>query len=1732
MAIFGTLVFAFLFEGPLTAGLAAAGAVSVPIIIHLLNRRRFRIVEWAAMRFLLTAQRKNARRMRIEQLLLLLLRCLIVLFLLLAMVSVTPWAEKLWRHINPAGGKGILAGGARIHRILVIDGTLSMAVKNGEQTAFDRAKAFAEKIVEEGAGGDGFSVVLMATPPRRIVPEPSEDARKVLSEIRNLRMTHGNGDLAGTLATVAGLLRASPGKFPAKEVYFLTDLQRSGWISSRPGDLSQSLQTFQELKAKAIFVDLGREGVNNLAVTSLEMGDPVVTTQGKVPILATLFNHGDTREDVSVRLFVGKARATADDKESRLREVAATPFRAKRGEQTNVTFTYRFPAPGDYVVQVQAVNDELELDDVRSAVVRVKNTVPVMLVNGKPAGEAFDRASEWVRVALNPFDEGREVPPGIVARPKILSQFQFADEKLGDLTDYDAVFLCDVPRLSLPEVRRLEAHVRRGGAVIVGLGEQVDLGAYNDSLYRDGQGLLPARLLSIQKATPGYVYQLSVEPEADRYDPLRWFMQDAARERLLAPHFGAFVQVEPTRAVRGIVPRKVLGFTPFPLPGKPGSGSRSSPPPGGPAVLEWKPPLPVGERPLRSDEPRNAVPALGQRGRVVLFTTTLNSDWNRWPVSPAFPAFVQETLFYAAQSRLRERALSVGEPIELYLTSTALLEASIDMPRDLLDGPIRADTDEGPRKQPTQSIGDGSVLRFGETDTSGIYKVRLGQHPQEYLFAVNVPQASADSRESESNLARTSEEELKKTYLEWDIQVVKELKQVEHAQATASSSETVYTPQGNGIANILLYVLLAFVMLEVILAWQFGHYSSAPTLPVEQAPKGPGLKEWSLWAAPWVLFLFLGGISFILIHNAATGDFLAFLPEAVRATVERAFDIPPPAPGEGSRWRLEFASYFWDSKADPWIVGAFALLATGGVGLIYRQEGRDVRNRFRALLVALRLGLLMLLLVVFLPQLKLFFERQGWPDVVLIIDESQSMSAYDVYRDKETRDVVDGLAKKAELTDAEKIELAKAVASRPEVTKASRLRLAQTFLTGQGDAWLRDLLLKRKVRVHVYRCSLRGERLADVTAEDELERAVQAIRGMSADASRDSSQLGTAVRQVLNDFRGSSLAAVIMVTDGVTTEGEDLGTVSKYAAQMGVPLFFVGVGDAHEVRDVYLHDLQCEDSVYVGDRIIFELKLTAQGFKQLSLPVTLYEKGKEQPLGKPEVVSVDPDKGTVKVRLRHQPTTPGEKTYVLRVPVQEGEVDKDNNQLERTVHVRESKQVKVLYVEGYRRYEYHYLKTLLERESARVKGNKSVNLKVVLLDADENFALQDRVALPAFPTPFRNVDTHTRDDDLWSYDVVILGDIDPDSRLDNRMSEHLKNIADFVREKGGGLLILAGERFSPQAYKNSPLKDVLPIDLTDARASAVDPEEGLEESYKPELTAVGRMHPIFRFSPDEKDNDEIIARLKEFYWFADGYAPKRAAEVLATHPTLKAAGSKTGEKHPLILQQFNGSGRSMFFGVNELWRWNWREDQQQYNQFWIQTIRYLARTKVGRIELRLDRQTPYRRGEPIKVMVRFPDDERPPGDKTEVKVVYERRVPGKAGDRETHTVQLSKLEGSRATFEAILTQTPEGEYKFSLMEPTVKPRPQVECKVLAPPGEMDRLRMNQPEMEQAATATQGKFYTLVTAERLIDELPPGVRVTVSAAGPPFLLWNMVWLFLLALGLLTVEWLLRKQKNLL
>src|SRR5204862_4473248 len=101
---------------------------------------------------------------------------------------------------------------------------------------------------------------------------------------------------------------------------------------------------------------------------------------------------------------------------------------------TNVPFPYRFPAAGDYAVQVRIDHDALEIDDTRSAVISVKDTIPVLLVNGKPARIEIERATETLKTALNPYKEGAQSE--VVFRPKVLTEDDFKKENLGRLAPY------------------------------------------------------------------------------------------------------------------------------------------------------------------------------------------------------------------------------------------------------------------------------------------------------------------------------------------------------------------------------------------------------------------------------------------------------------------------------------------------------------------------------------------------------------------------------------------------------------------------------------------------------------------------------------------------------------------------------------------------------------------------------------------------------------------------------------------------------------------------------------------------------------------------------------------------------------------------------------------------------------------------------------------------------------------------------------------------------------------------------------------------------------------------------------------------------------------------------------------------------------------------------------------------------------------------------------------------
>ncbi|MBL8757627.1 MAG: BatA domain-containing protein, partial [Phycisphaerae bacterium] len=178
----------FLHAGLLAAGL---GAVSIPILIHLLMRRRRKPVEWGAMRFLLEAYKRTRRRLLIERWVLLALRCLLV----------AAAAVAIGRPLLGGGASGGAGGGVGTV-YLVIDNSLASGALVGGESALKRHVAGAIKTLSLMSDGDRAGLVLLGAPADPLVVPPSANLGSVREQVERVRGTESRADLAGALGAV------------------------------------------------------------------------------------------------------------------------------------------------------------------------------------------------------------------------------------------------------------------------------------------------------------------------------------------------------------------------------------------------------------------------------------------------------------------------------------------------------------------------------------------------------------------------------------------------------------------------------------------------------------------------------------------------------------------------------------------------------------------------------------------------------------------------------------------------------------------------------------------------------------------------------------------------------------------------------------------------------------------------------------------------------------------------------------------------------------------------------------------------------------------------------------------------------------------------------------------------------------------------------------------------------------------------------------------------------------------------------------------------------------------------------------------------------------------------------------------------------------------------------------------------------------------------------------------
>ncbi len=795
--------------------------------------------------------------------------------------------------------------------------------------------------------------------------------------------------------------------------------------------------------------------------------------------------------------------------------------------------------------------------------------------------------------------------------------------------------------------------------------------------------------------------------------------------------------------------------------------------------------------------------------------------------------------------------------------------------------------------------------------------------------------------------------------------------------------------------------------------------------------------------------------------------------ESGEALVKRFWEwylqLPAAPAGEGTEWRWDWR-WPWPENWSAGVAAAALLVVIGYVVWIYRRDAAQRSWWERLAFVALRLSVL-LTLAGLLTEVSLVVIRTGLPSCVVLIDTSASMS-------------LPGQASTSTATVG---------ASGP-----SRLSLAQELLTARDGEFLKQV--SRQYRLQFYQFSDTASPLAqaEVSDPEELQQALAEI--VQLRASGHQTRPAPAVCKVLSDLRGNRPSSIIVLTDGVASlsESEQLSHAATWARQQGVQLYAVGLGSDEGNRDVQLDDFVVDEIAFVGDPILMTARLRTFGMSGEALTVQLRDVADHRVIAQQQAVA-GADGDPLKVELLYTPEAAGEFDYRLEIGLQPRETNPDNNSQTRHVQVREEK-IRVLLADSAPRYEFRYLKQLLERD-------KSVELKTLLQEADLEYAQEDKTAISHFPV---------RRDELAQFDVLILGDIAAASVPEGAWKE----IVELVRTKGTGVIFIAGTRHPYSEFSGSALANLLPFEVGEAKSAVA--RERARDGFRPSLTLEGRKGShLFRLADTEEESVSIWNQLPEFYWFLEIARTKPGVAVFATFPQ---KGDDKGSL-PLILVERIGAGKVLFHAIEETWRWRFRSGDAYFGRYWIQAIRYLSRSRmIGKdrpAELTTDRLT-YEQGEPVQFRARFQEDRFAPAPGDQVILTLERQ----GGQRQT--VSLSRVPQAPTVYEGQAASLPEGSYHVWITSPAPGPTPTTtDFRVELPVRELQQRTLNRADLETACRQSNGKYYAWSDAGKLPEELPAGTPVRLES-DQPIPLWNRSELLCLLGGLLTVEWWFRKR----
>jgi hypothetical protein len=433
---------------------------AVPILIHLIHRRKARSMRFPAVEFVLLSNREVARRLKLREILLLILRILMVALLVLA------FSRPL---LNASIGKDIQRPSSQV---ILLDNSYSMQYQEPESTRFEQAKEIARQLVKRSRGQDSIGLVFSDNEKVTVSTPLIFDREKLLSEIDKATPSYLAADFQGSLDRVYTLLKESD--FLDKSVYIITDLARNGWSSISAANIK-----FFNPQAKVYLINLAEnEERDNLVVTEVRLTQSFVGVDLPVSIKIKVKNWtSDPVKNWTARLYI-------DGK-----KVAQKFMNIKAKEEVEGDFRYQFSKPGWHKGFAEISQDNLPVDDKFYFSIKIREKIRVLVVNGDPNSVFYKDETFYLRYALNPkvaFEQ-------FIISPVIVTTTEFESQELKDI---DALIFSNVRSLSEKKLQETLNYIRQGGHLIIFSGEKVNPDVYNQ-LFLLKYNLLPYKLRGI-----------------------------------------------------------------------------------------------------------------------------------------------------------------------------------------------------------------------------------------------------------------------------------------------------------------------------------------------------------------------------------------------------------------------------------------------------------------------------------------------------------------------------------------------------------------------------------------------------------------------------------------------------------------------------------------------------------------------------------------------------------------------------------------------------------------------------------------------------------------------------------------------------------------------------------------------------------------------------------------------------------------------------------------------------------------------------------------------------------------------------------------------------------------------------------------------------------------------------------------------------------------------------------